>query len=100
MATSSNVEEVKRPDWMCREGITCQHPDAPRAGPRSACLVCWPRDPANGRYLCAPAHPMPKGAQGQWAHTSTYDRGECSEGCCDYRGCRDCGHTWKEEVAQ
>jgi hypothetical protein len=60
----------------------------------------WPRDPANGRYLCAPAHPMPKGAPGHWSHTNPVDDGGCSEGCCDDYKCKDCGHAWRVEAAQ
>lgn len=59
----------------------------------------WPRDPANGRFLCAPGKPMPKGAPGQWAHTSIYDRGG-NDPYYDHRGCRDCGEAWSEEVAE
>jgi len=64
----------------------------------------WPRDPANGRLLCSPAKPMPKGAPGQWSHTSVistgssyyYDTGQEV----DRYHCRDCGESWREEVAQ
>lgn len=61
----------------------------------------WPRDPANGRFLCTPIQPMPEGPiQGLWSHTSVVSDGECSEGCCDYYKCKDCGHSWRSEVAQ
>ena len=53
-----------------------------------------------GRQICSPEHPMPKGDPGRWAHTNVEDAGECSDGCCDYFRCKDCGHHWKEEVAQ
>lgn len=62
-------------------------------------LTPWPKDPANGRLLCSPEHPMPKNAPGHWAHTNIRSTGECSEGCCDYYECKDCGHKWKVEVA-
>lgn len=57
----------------------------------------WPRDPANGRLLCAPQRPMPKGASGQWSHTSLVLDGSCDEGCCDDFKCNDCGATWRVE---
>lgn len=61
----------------------------------------WPRDEkATHRFLCAPAHPMPKGAPGQWSHTNAQDDGECYDGCCDDFKCADCGHTWRVECAQ
>ena len=61
----------------------------------------WPKDPANGRLLCSPEHPMPKGAEGRWSHTNVHEEGDgCFDGCCaDYR-CRDCGHTWRQELPQ
>jgi hypothetical protein len=60
----------------------------------------WPLDPANGRLLCAPEHPMPKDAKGRWAHTNSQIVGECMDGCCDYKHCKDCGHDWREEMPQ
>lgn len=61
----------------------------------------WPRDPKSGRLLCSPAHPMPTGAPGRWAHTHVSEEGDgCFDGCCaDYR-CHDCGHKWREELPQ
>jgi hypothetical protein len=60
--------------------------------------VNWPRDPANGRWLCTPERPMPQGAAGQWAHTGTH---------CTYSGdyhdsyeCRDCGARWSQELPE
>jgi hypothetical protein len=35
----------------------------------------------------------------QCAHENAEDAGECSQGCCDRYRCKDCGHTWTEEVA-
>lgn len=57
----------------------------------------WPRDPINGRLLCAPEHPKPYRAAGQWSHTRTYTAGECGEGCCDDYACRDCDAEWRVE---
>lgn len=53
-----------------------------------------------GRQICYPDNPMPPGASGRWAHTNVEDDGECSDGCCDYFRCKDCGLRWREEVAQ
>ena len=63
-----------------------------------------PIDPASGRFLCSPEHPMPKGAKGRWVHTNVVEDGEQRNGWpCgddqDYR-CVDCGHTWTEELPQ
>jgi len=60
----------------------------------------WPRDPANGRLLCSPDHPMPKGAPGLWSHTNVKSDGTCYEGCCDDYVCKDCGFAWRVECAQ
>jgi hypothetical protein len=60
----------------------------------------WPTNPQNGRFLCAPEHPMPRNAAGRWEHTNRRDDGECADSCCDYFVCLDCGHRWKEEVPQ
>jgi len=57
----------------------------------------WPRDPANGRLLCTPQRPMPKGAAGLWSHTSVVLDGGCDEGCCDDFKCTDCGARWRVE---
>ena len=63
-----------------------------------------PIDPANGRPLCSPEHPMPKDATGRWSHTSVEQvgHGEDYGGGCyvvTYR-CRDCGKTWEQELPQ
>lgn len=67
-------------------------------------FAVWPRDAANGRLLCAPEHPMPKGAPGQWAHTNVVGTGGSSDFHLgqefDDRRCKDCGASWSEEVAQ
>ena len=60
----------------------------------------WPRDPATDRLLCSPEHPMPRGAPGQWAHTSVSSVGTCPEGCCDDYECADCGTQWRVEAAE
>jgi hypothetical protein len=64
----------------------------------------WPREVYSGRLLCTPERPMPKGAPGQWAHNGTREVGEQENG---YPGgdiirceCRNCGHTWREELPQ
>lgn len=58
----------------------------------------WPKDPANGRPLCSPARPMPKGAVGQWAHTGArmVSAGDYAD---DYK-CDDCGTRWTEELPE
>jgi hypothetical protein len=49
---------------------------------------------------CTKEQPMPKGAPGRWEHEGAKNDGECSDGCCDYYRCVDCGHWWRQEVAQ
>lgn len=73
--------------------------------PLSSNLVAdWPRDPANGRLLCAPGRPMPKGAAGRWAHTNVEtvsSTGDFSTGQeWDRCRCKDCGEEWEHEVPQ
>ncbi len=58
----------------------------------------WPRDPANGRLLCAPEHPMPKGSPGQWSHTNVKSDGDSDY--VSYFKCSDCGHQWAEEIPE
>ena len=62
------------------------------------------RDPANGRPLCSPEHPMPKGADGYWSHTNVEEVGDQVDG---YPGgdlqrmrCKDCGVEWTTELPQ
>jgi hypothetical protein len=50
--------------------------------------------------LCTPENPMPKGDSGYWKHSGAICTGECSEGCCDYFECSNCGHKWKQEASQ
>lgn len=70
----------------------------------------WPRDPANQRLLCAPAHPMPvtrgerarveaENGKTQWSHTNVGVRDVGSD---YYEGyvCLDCGHEWTEELPE
>lgn len=58
----------------------------------------WPRDPANGRFLCSPERPMPKDATGMWSHTGTTCTGYGDYA--DYYKCNDCGQTWSEELPE
>jgi hypothetical protein len=59
----------------------------------------WPKDPANGRFLCTLAQPMPHGAGGRWSHADLADAGGCAEGCCDDYRCRACGVEFRVEAA-
>jgi hypothetical protein len=55
-------------------------------------------NPDNGRKVCTPENPAPKGAPGRWEHTNAH---EISDG--DYTAtyeCKDCGHVWTEELPQ
>jgi hypothetical protein len=62
-------------------------------------MKAWtPTDPANGRPLCTPEKPMPKGAPGQWAHEDVECVGSCRDGCCDDYRCKSCGTTWRVEL--
>jgi rubrerythrin len=54
--------------------------------------------------ICSPEHPMPQGDKGRWQHTNTEEVGDQEDGwpggdIQKYR-CKDCGHTWKEELPQ
>ncbi len=53
---------------------------------------------SDDRKVCTPENPMPKDAPGRWAHTNAVDNGECSQGCCDYYRCTDCGATWRGTI--
>lgn len=55
---------------------------------------------SNGRYVCTPEKPMPKDAPGRWAHTGAVSTGSSWDDLGEYYKCRDCGHTWEEELAQ
>jgi len=68
--------------------------------PSSDAFSDWPRDPANGRFLCAPEKPMPRNAPGQWAHTNPKWLRDNYDSTVDYYRCQDCGHEWGSEVAQ
>lgn len=74
----------------------------PAAFAPAGLLADWPRH--NGRLLCAPAHPMPKGALGFWCHTAAREVGDQENG---WPGgdivtmrCSDCGAEWKMELPQ
>lgn len=56
------------------------------------------------RQICSPERPMPKNAEGRWAHTNVEEVGEQQNGWpggdwVTYR-CKDCGHKWEEELPQ
>jgi hypothetical protein len=61
-------------------------------------------NPLNGRYVCTPELPMPKGAKGRWEHTNVEEVGDQENGWpsgdYQYYHCRDCGYTWGEELPQ
>lgn len=67
-------------------------------------LANWPRDPESNRLLCAPAHPMPNGAAGRWAHMNVETVGSDSDFHYgtewDRKRCKDCGLEWDQEVPQ
>lgn len=56
--------------------------------------------PSRERQTCTKENPMPKDAPGMWQHAGAYETGGCSQGCCAYYECRDCGHRWKAELGQ
>lgn len=58
-------------------------------------LANWDKDPENGRWLCTPEKPMPKGAKGLWSHTGITCIGSNYEGNIDYYVCVDCDAQWK-----
>ncbi len=66
----------------------------------------WEIDPANGRYLCSPEHPMPADApkESLWSHTSLREIGPQEEhglGCSTTRyECPDCGVKCRSELPQ
>ncbi len=66
----------------------------------------WPKDPANGRYLCSPEHPMPSDApkESMWSHVSLREIGPQEDhglGCCTTRyECSDCGVFGRCELPQ
>lgn len=63
----------------------------------------WPRNPENGRLICTPEKPMPKGWQvfGRWEHTNVTEDGDgCFDGCCADYLCKDCEHRWRAELPQ
>lgn len=66
----------------------------------------WPKDPANGRYLCTPEHPMPTNApkKSRWSHASLQEIGPQENhglGCSTTKyECRDCGASCRNELPQ
>lgn len=66
----------------------------------------WPKDPANGRYLCSPEHPMPTDApkEVRWSHASFREvgpQGEHGLGCsATLYECVDCGVRCRSELPQ
>jgi hypothetical protein len=111
MARKLELAEVKKPKQDGLPGVTIS--DRRIAGhlPRVTRLMTtnktdpiagdWPRDPVNGRLLCAPDHPMPKDAKGQWSHTNAHEYGDgCFDGCCADYLCDDCGEKWRAELPQ
>lgn len=67
-------------------------------------LVVSNRAMVGDRFLCTPEEPMPKGALGRWMHTNAEEVGDQIDGWpagdVQRMRCRDCGHTWKEELPQ
>lgn len=54
------------------------------------------------RY-CTAANPMPENRDflgDHWVHEGAQSTGECSDRRFAYYRCKDCGHTWSQEVAQ
>lgn len=56
-------------------------------------------NPANGRYVCTPEHPMPEGATGRWEHTNVSETDSSSDYTASYK-CDDCGLEWREELPE
>lgn len=53
-----------------------------------------------GRFVCTKDDPWkPEKGEFVW-HPDAKDDGECSEGCCDYFKCPNCGLRFKVEAAQ
>ncbi len=64
-----------------------------------------PTDPANGRFLCSPEHPMPANAPGRWSHTNVSEVDNSQEsgwpsGDTVRMRCADCGFSWRMELPQ
>lgn len=54
----------------------------------------WPKDPANGRFLCESEHPRPSDATGMWSHAGFVEIDEYDNYPCGYMvvyKCKDCG---------
>lgn len=52
------------------------------------------------RYVCTKAAPWDKAKGVRATHPDAEDVGECSDGCCDYYKCPNCGLRFTVEVAQ
>jgi hypothetical protein len=64
-----------------------------------------PKDPANGRFLCSPEHPMPFNAPGRWSHRNASEVDDSQEdgwpsGDTVRMKCPDCGASWRMELPQ
>lgn len=62
-------------------------------------LKDWPKDPANGAYLCTKERPMPDKALGRWAHTGAHTIDSSSDYSESY-ACKDCGKHWQVELPE
>lgn len=51
-------------------------------------------------YMCTPEAPWDKSKGTPVEHVGAKNVGECSESCCDYWECPNCGTHFKTEVAQ
>lgn len=54
-------------------------------------------------FICTketPWHQCPEHDSRRVQHPDAASDGECSESCCDYWKCPNCGHRFKTEVAQ
>jgi len=49
----------------------------------------------NGQYLGSVEHNV---LTGHCKHVELEDDGECSDGCCDYMRCKQCGKRFRVEV--
>lgn len=51
-----------------------------------------------GVLLCTPENPMPKGAEGRWAHTNAHEDPDWDSDYSIRWICDDCRHTWRTEM--
>ena len=103
-------------DGLCPDGIAlaaaqdayvaagwrrlARHYPAPRWPRTRKALAMTHARNAHGRYVCTSAAPWKRDIQGPVEHPDAQVDGECSEGCCDYHRCPNCGLRWRTEVAQ